>query len=813
MRKILKWFAIGLPVLILLVLGGGYLYLRAAGQPQVDGNMKLVGLSAPVTVLRDELGIPYIFAGNTPDLIRAQGFVTAQNRLLQAELFRATWRGELAASFGPDALPSDIRMRVLGISRNGERHAGKLNAQARAYLQYYADGINAYIANYPADHPIELKLAGLKPRPWSVTDLVTLVHYIHYTHSTNFKAEVVAQKLMDKLGLERAREIFPLTVNPDWSAQAKDKALAALQHAPGATPNNWAQLDVQWSDLSVAPETLNHQGLGSNNWAVGPSRSASGKAMVSNDPHLDSRILPGNWHPVGLFTPEIQAVGGALPGMPGILIGRTKHVAFGVTNAYGDVQDLYVETLDPADPTHYLDGGKSRPFDIVSETIRIKDKAAPNGVREQVLKVRYTQRGPVISDHSGLGPKGDKLLVLRSTDAEVLAPVIGNEGLLTAPDAAAFDREVQKIDLMMFNFVFADDQGNIAHRASGAVPIRAGADGGYPRLPAKDGSDDWTGFIPKDRMPGMLNPARAWVGTANNDTRAEGYPWYYTNYVSPNYRYRRIGQVLGDAQKMSVDDHWKLMHDNRNLQSDVLRGPMVAALRAEPAQRDLAEMLEKWDGVDRAEQAAPLLYQTLYRETVRGTFVDKLDDDTLSDMTSTWYFWQQRFDALVATPESNWFDDTRTPQKREMLADVIRAAAPRARAQIEAMQGKDPAQWAWGKAHTQRFVSPLRRSGAGQELLGGFTVQRAGSGETLNRGGYDFQKPYDMTFSASMQLVADFGDPDKIEAVLVGGVNERHFQPHQNDQAKLWAAGERRAWWFNPAKAEANAKHKVVLSP
>jgi penicillin G amidase len=812
MRKILKWLGIGLPVVLVLTLGGGYFYLRAAGQPQVDGNMKLVGLSAPVTVLRDELGIPYIFAGNTPDLIRAQGFVTTQNRLLQMELFRATWRGELAATFGPDALPSDIRMRVLGISRNGERHATKLNAEARAYLQYYVDGINGYLQAYPSDLPVELKLAGLKPRPWSVADLVTLVHFVHYTHSTNFKAEVVAQKLMDKLGLERAREIFPLTINPDWSPEAKSKALATLNHTPVGAPENWAQLDVKWSDLSVAPESLNHQGLGSNNWAVGPSRSASGKAMVSNDPHLDNRILPGTWHPVGLFSPEVQAIGAALPGMPGILVGRTKHVAFGVTNAYGDVQDLYVETIDPKDPEHYLDGGKSVAFDVVNETIRIKDKTAPNGMREQALKIRYTKRGPVISDHPGMGPKGDKLLVLRSTDAEVLAPMIGTEHMLTAPDAAAFDREVQKVDLMMFNFVFADDQGSIAHRASGAVPIRAGADGGYPRLPASDGNDDWTGFIPKDRMPGMINPARAWVGTANNDTRGEGYPWYYTNYVAPNYRISRIGQVLGNAQKMSVDDHWKLMHDDRNLQSDVLRAPIVAALKADPAQRDLADILEKWDGIDRADQAAPLLYQALYREIVRGTFADKLDEDTLSDMLSTWYFWQQRFDAMVATPDSSWFDDKRTPQ-RETLADVIRAAAPRARAQIEALQGKDPTKWNWGKAHTLRFVSPLRRSGAGQELLGGFTLERSGSGETLNRGVYDFQKPYDTLFFASMQLVSDFGDPDKIEAVLAGGVNERHVQPHQNDQAKLWAAGERRAWWFNPAKAEANAKHKVVLSP
>jgi len=453
------------------------------------------------------------------------------------------------------------------------------------------------------------------------------------------------------------------------------------------------------------------------------------------------------------------------------------------------------------------------PIDVITEVIQVKDKAAAGGFREHTLKLRFTRRGPVISDHPGLGPQGDKLLVLRSTDAEVLAPVIGIEGLLTAPDAAAFDREVQKIDLMMFNFVFADDQGAIAHRATGAVPVRAGADGSYPRLPPPDGSDDWAGFIPKDRMPGMVDPARAWVGTANHDARPEGYPWYYTNYVAPNYRYTRMGQVLGTSQKMTVNDHWKLMRDDRNLQSDVLRPLIVEALKNTPDQRDLVELLQAWDGTDRADGAAPLVYQALYREVALGTFSDELGTTTASDMLSTWYFWQQRFDALLATPDAPWFDDVRTTDRRETLADVIRAAAPRARAQIEAAQGKDPAVWAWGKAHTLRFVSPLRRSGAGQELLGGFSLERSGSGETLNRGAYNFDKPFDVNLFASMQVVVDFGDPDKIDAVLAGGVSERHFQPHQNDQAKAWAAGGRAAWWFNPARAEANAKSRAVLSP
>lgn len=808
MNKILKRTTIGLAVVLILGATAGYLKLRSSGHPQIDGEMQLAGLTAPVKVLRDELGIPYIFASNTPDLLRAQGFVTAQNRLMQMELFRATWRGELSAILGAETVPSDIRMRVLGIRRNGMKHAEKLSPESRTFFQHYVDGINAYIKSYPDEHPVELKAVGLVPQAWTVADLVALVHYIHYTHSTNFKAEVIAQKLIDHLGMEKAREIFPLTVNPDWkTAPTTASTQAANQQAQSA------QLNLAWSDLNIAPETLNHQGLGSNNWAVGPSRSLSGKSMVANDPHLDNRILPGTWHPVGLFTPEIQAVGAAIPGMPGIMVGRNKHVAFGVTNAYGDVQDLYVESLDPANKDHYMDGGSSVPFTVITENIRIKDKSATGGYRDQVLVIRYTKRGPVITDHPGLGPKGDKLLVLRSTDAEVLTPQIGIEGMLTAANAADFDKQVQKIDLMMFNFVFGDDQGTIAHRATGAVPIRSGADGGFPRLPPADGSDDWTGFIPKDKMPGMTNPARAWVGTANHDTRPEDFPWYYTNYVSPNYRYTRIGQVLGAAEKMTVEDHWKLMHDSRNLQSDALRPALIATLENDPANKDLAAILKTWDGRDDAALAAPLVYQALYREVVIGTFSDELGDDVAKDMLSTWYFWQQRFDTLLAKPDSIWFDDVRTKDKRETLADVIRAAAPRARAEIEALQGKDTSQWRWGKSHTVRFVSPLRRNGAGQELLGGFTVERSGSGETVSRGVYDFQKPYESNFFASMQVIMDFGDNEKIEAAMAGGVSERHFQEHQNDMAKLWAKDERRPWWFAPAKVEANARHRQTLKP
>ena len=383
MMKTLQKLAGGLlGGVLLLGAVGSWRVLDAAGHLQVNGRMKLAGLSAPVKVLRDELGVPYIFAQNTPDLIRAQGFITAQHRLMQMELFRATWRGELAATFGPDALPSDIRMRVLGLQRNGQAHAAKLSDSSRAWLQAYVDGVNAYIADHTADHPFELKLAGLVPAPWQVADLVTLVHYVNHTHATNFKAEVLGQMLVDKLGAERAATLAPLTLSPDRATASKQAGagqpgVGQLTAAAGSPAAHAAPLGLQWSRLTVAPDTLNHQGLGSNNWAVGPGRSQSGKAMVANDPHLDNRILPGTWHPVGLFAPGIQAVGAALPGVPGIMVGRTAHVAFGVTNAYGDVQDLYVETIDPANPSNYLDGGKSVPFGWQAKSSASKTRPHP----------------------------------------------------------------------------------------------------------------------------------------------------------------------------------------------------------------------------------------------------------------------------------------------------------------------------------------------------------------------------------------------------------------------------------------------------
>ena len=798
----MKKSGVSLVILVCLLAGGGF-YLSRVNDFQRDGELRLAALDRPVRVLRDSLGVPHIFAESTADLIRAQGFVTAQHRLFQLEAYRTILSGELAEAIGEKGLTSDIRMRVFGVRRNALRHAAALSGEARTYLGWFAEGLNAYVEGYPQDHHFEFSVAPFRVRTWTVEDLVAIVHYIHHRQAVNYKAELITQRLIDRIGADRASEIMPVNANPDRQREVRVAELTD----EAATP-----LGLDWGDLLVGREDPATNGFGSNNWVVAPRKSASGHAIVANDPHLDSRILPGIWHPIGLFTPEIRAIGAALPGLPGILVGRTAHVAFGVTNSYGDVQDLYIETVDPEDPTRYLDGRRSMPFRTVAETIRIRDDEAPGGFRDHELAIRFTRRGPVLTEH-GLGPGRDSVVVLRSTASELTSPMIGIERLLTAGSATEFERELARIDLLMFNFVFADDQGHIGQRATGAVPRRISGRGALPRRPPADGSDDWLGYIPKAEMPGGSDPARGWLGTANHDTRPDDYPYYYSSYFSPSYRYRRMGEVLNAAGKTTVEDHWRLIQDERNLQSDRLRSTIVHALDASGEQADLAAILTDWDGVDAVDSPAPLIYQTIYRCFALATFRDELGDELAADMLSAWYFWQERFDAMVTAGESRWFDNVTTTARIETMADTIRAAAREARSELNARFGEDPTDWRWGEAHTITFVSPLRQAGIGRDLLGGGEYEMSGSRDTLRRGSYSFVEPYAVRAHDSLRLVVDLGDTEKIAAVVPGGAVGRQFHAHQADQLEAWARGEMRHWWFSRDAIEANAVHEQRLVP
>jgi penicillin amidase len=767
------------------------------------GELSLAGLKAPVTVHRDEKGMAYIYAQNMEDLFMAQGFVVAQDRLFQMELTKLFASGRICELAGEKAKGLDTRMRTLGFHRNAKRHVEILSPETQMFLQKYVDGVNAFIETRPKSIHLEFKLAGIKPTPWTKADSLAILYYMGWGSAANLASEIIAQMLVDKLGGDKAAEIFPLNFNPDDESGLKTTGTRPGFQTAQLGSTHYRNLLAYAGDIPLK--------IGSNNWAASPALSAGGKPIVANDPHLDPNPLPGPWYPCGLITPQMRAIGATIAGIGGMVVGRTDHIAMGVTNAYGDTQDLYIETVDPGNPDNYLEGDRSIPFEVIEESLKIKDKTAAGGFREEKIKIRQTRRGPVIT---GIMPglKTDKVMSVRWSSLETMGPSLGFEQLLECRSVNAVRMALKHVHQVALNFVFADSRGNIGWQTTGKLPIRTQGEGLVPYV-VKDTKDNWTGWIPWEAMPHAVNPARGWVGTCNHMTVGPDFPYHYTTHASPSYRYRRLIQLLDAPGKKSADDHWQYQRDGVNLMAKTISPIMAQALLAHKDTKQMGEILTGWDFVDHPDKAAPAVFQSVYREFAILVYSDELGEELAKTMLANWYFWQERLQKMVVDGQSAWFDDINTADRKETRDDLLHQAALNAARALSPDLGSDPANWLWGKLHIHEFLSPIRRSGAGKELLGGGSHAALGSGETLYRGIYDFNQPYKVETSATLRMVADFADPDKILAVLPGGVTGRQFDPHTTDQVESFMNGNKVYWWFSDNAIKEHTKHTLTLKP
>jgi penicillin G amidase len=767
---------------------------------QTEGTLVLPGLKAPVTVHRDEKGMAYIYAQDMHDAVMAQGFVTAQDRLFQMELTRLVATGRICEMAGEEARPLAIRMKTIGFLRNARKHAALLDPETRAFFQSYIDGVNAFIQLRPKEHHLEFKLAGIKPTAWTIEDSLAIFYLFSWDSSANLDTEIIAQMLVEKLGPETAKEIFPLNLNPDETPGPEIRA---------ALPS-WVPIGLEKDQSLVTYLKDRPLGLGSNNWVVGPNRTVGGKPIVANDPHLDARILPGPLYPIGLITPEFRAVGIVLAGLPGIAVGRTGHVAYGLTNAYGDTQDLYVETVDPNDKEKYMEGEKALPFRIIEETIVIKDKKSPQGHREEKVKIRLTTRGPVISGVLR-SLKTDKVMTLRFAPFESMDPCIGLHLLLRAKSIEEASQAVEHLNIISYNTVFGDRAGNIGWRVMGKLPIRSKGDGTIPFV-VTDSEDNWVGYIPFDEMPYSLNPEKGWLGTCNHKTITKDYPYYYSSHLSPSYRYERLKQLLDAPNAKTADNHWQYQRDTANLMAKRIAPLMAKALLAHEETKAMGEILARWDYRDDPDNAASTIFQSVYRQFALLVFQDELGDDLAKTMLDDWYFWEERLQAMVLEGTSPWFDNVKTDKVKETRDELFYQAGLKASQDLGSSLGKDPSQWLWGKVHQMEFVSPIRRKGIGKGLVGGGSHPASGSCETLYRGIYNFNEPFGVTISAGLRMVADLSDEDKVLAVLPGGVCGRLFHPHTKDQIEAFMNGDKVYWWFSDKAIKEHSRAVLTLT-
>jgi penicillin amidase len=798
MKASRKWF-----FLLLIILSIHFTNCSFLNNYQKEGTLNLSGLKEPVTVLRDKKGMAYIYANNIEDALMAQGFITAQDRLFQMELTKLFATGRISELAGEEAKALDIRMRTIGFYRNAKKHAKILNKETRLFFQKYLDGVNAYIKTRSDTHHLEFKLAGIKPGLWTIADSLAIAYYMGWDSAANIHTEAIAQMLVEKLGLERAREIFPININPDDFPKETNVAKGTVQE--------FAQLNLEDDKKIMSYVKDGTLRVGSNNWAVGPLLSIKGKPIVANDPHLDSRILPGPWYPIGIITPDFRAVGVIIPGTPGMVVGRTDHIAIGVTNAYGDAQDLYVETVDPENPDRYLEGKNSLPFDIIEEILSIKDKDAPQGLRKEKVTIRLTRRGPVISEVLP-GLTTDKVITVRWSAFESMEPSIGLNRILTARTVADIREGLRHVNFIMLNFVFADTAGNIGWHVSGKLPIRTQGDGTIPYV-VKDGNDNWSGWVPFDVMPQLYNPQRGWVGTCNHKTVGINYPYYYSSCLSPSYRYQRLKQLLDSPGNKSADEHWQFQRDTMNLMAKKTAPIMAKALIAHEDTKQMGNILSQWDYLDDTDKVAPTIFQAVYRKFALLVFQDELGENLARTMLDQWSFWEERLEKIVVKGTSPWFDNVNTNNTKETIDDLFHQAALDVAETLGESLGKDLNKWEWGKVHQFELVSPIRRKGFGKGLVGGGSHPFRGSGETLCRGIYDFNAPFMVTIPASLRMVADLGDNEKVLAVLPGGVSGRLFYPHTKDQIEAYIDGSKVYWWLSDAAIKKYSKTTLVLRP
>ncbi|MEM9001026.1 MAG: penicillin acylase family protein [Bacteroidota bacterium] len=776
--------------ILLILLLAGFIWIKNSNNFKRDGTFEISVNEYPIKIIRDAHGIAYVIAKSKADVFRGQGFVSAQDRLFPIELYRAIIKGEAAAILGTSMLSSDIDMRVLNIYGNAERHFQYLDEETKQVLNWYCEGFNEYLRVGKDEFPLELGLLGVEPKFLKPIDIVSVTHFIGLFHSQNLNDEILSLNLAAQM--KEAMELLPLAVNLDRSKP--------LEFSSDSIPR-LSTTSVKKIVFSERPSPLlPYPKLGSNNWAISGQKSKSGKPILANDPHMDARVLPGTFYPIGLICPDFKAVGIATPGIPGLISGRNENVAFGITNAYGDSQDLFLEETDG---TFYMQDSTRVPFHIRKEVIAIKDSA------DVELNIRTTQRGPIISDFSIYNIQTDDVVSFRWSLAETKSSSIGFHRLLETKSALEMRETLYDMDNMFFNYVMADTKGNIAHQATGLVPIRTDKNGQIPKT-TKLG-DTWSGFIPKDELPHLVNPSRGWVGTANHDTRPDNYPYYYSGHFSPFYRYQRLKQVFDTTNTFGAEDLWELIFDVKNLQAEKLVPIFVSFLKMNKETKDIATILDEWNKKDEIEEVGASVYNVLYNELLFHILDDELPDGLEKMYWENVYYWNQRLDSLMLSDHS-FIDNIQTP-KKETLADLVVESGLRTKEILIEKLGSNREDWKWGNLHTVYFYSPIKQDGFGSKLLGAELLPKQGSNQTLNRGGYvkNRKHNYDTSWFSSFRMVADMNDNEKIMGVISGGSAARIFHPYHKSQLKQWKTGEWIPYWISEEKILEYAQHELIL--
>ena len=756
-------FLLMLPVLAAL---SGVLWLRSS-LPPLSNSRAVVGLGATVRIVRDDRSTPSIEAASERDAAFALGYAHAEDRLFQMDLQRHLGTGRLAEWFGPAVVERDRLMRTLGLTHAAQRQLEILSPEVRATLDAYAAGVNAFLAERRRALPPEYYLLRAEPERWQPLDTLVIGKLMAWQLAGNYRAELLHAEVAERLKPGELSIVFP--------AYPKDGpvVLGELRQIFRALP---------LSRLIAVMPRGDDPARASNNWVVSGASTVSGKPILANDPHLGLEA-PDVWYLARIVTPGNTVTGGTIPGLPVVLVGHTDRIAWGVTNTGSDVSDLFLEKLDPADAGKYLAPDGARPFATRTERIRVKGSAPVE------LTVRETRHGPVISDLAGPAQQfatAGYVIALQATylmDGDRTPQAFWE--MSRARDWDSFRRALAKYDAPQQNFVYADVDGHIAFMAPARVPIRAKGDGWLP-APGWTGEYDWTGFVPFDQLPQVLDPPAGHIVTANNKIVGDTYPYFLGRDWEVPYRVHRIESLL-NGHRSSLEASAAIQLDTFSPMADQLLPLMLRVQATQPMARAALQRLQNWDRRMDKDKVEPLIFSAWLREFNRMVLADKLGPA----FDDYWALHPETV-ALILSEHPEWCDDLNTKTVSETCADQLASSLGRALDELAEGYGDDMDQWRWGRAHPAEFRHPLLSRIPVLNRLFALSIAADGGIDTVNRGGFfvrNSEMPYRDVHGPGLRMVVDMAEPAAARFMAVPGESGNPLSPHYGDLVQPWRDG------------------------
>jgi len=778
------------------VLVGGYVLRRPV--PRGSGKVRLKGLREGAEVIRDRWGVPHIYASNLYDLAFAIGYTQGQDRLWQMEVNRRAACGTLAELLGEQALEIDRMTRRIGFRRAAERDWRDADAEERAVLEAYSAGINAFIAR--AKMPLEFTIVRSRPAPWEPTDSLAFGRLFGWALAGNWDSEIVRSWTIERFGADVMAEL-----EPGYPA-------GAPVVVPPGTEATGVRPDVL-DDLRQVEELVGFAGRGaSNNWAVDGTKSATGRPLLASDPHL-TLSMPSIWWEMHVDCPEMKAAGVALPGLPAVVMGHNERIAWGMTAALVDGDDLFVEQIDPAEAPRYRQNGQWSRGELFREEIAVRKRTQP--VVEEVLVTRH---GPIISP----AIKGETRTISLKTVA--LEPAHQVKAMMMVMAAQSWNEFREALRLWPFpslNFGYADVDGNIGYHLAGLVPVRGKGHGTVPS-PGWTEEYDWKGFVPFDELPHSYNPETHWIASANNKIADDDYPHFLSSEWADGFRQQRIVEMLEAKEKHSTADFEAMQVDQLSLAAKELV-PLVVELKPQDEWCKRAiTFLKAWDYRLAPDSVAACVYEVFFSHFVRRALQEKLGSwsdfflgkgvhalrpHTLFFLAShSWLMEKMR-----ERPE--WFEGkTHSTGSGQAWSQAMEESLESAVEELRSRLGDEVSRWQWGRLHKQRFGHMLGQVRGVDRIFNRGPVPMGGDANTVWQAAYAPYHGYDVnSFTASWRQIIDLADFNNSRATLPSGQSGHPGSRHYADMTAMWRRGEYHPMLWDREAVEANVRGRLEL--